>query len=255
MNPGPVQPVAVLGVQVSRIDWPGLVQAVGSAIETEGSLTLAYANVHVLNLAQTDPVLRAFLNAADHCYCDGSGVRLGARMLGGSLPARMTGADWIWDLAQQAEQRGWRLAWVGGRPGVSQAAADTLTASHPGLVVHCEHGYHPKSGPENQALIGRLRAFAPDILLVGMGSPTQEHWVAAHRAALDLPVVWCLGATADFVAGSVPRPGPAWLLRHAEWLSRLWAEPRRLGRRYLVGNPMFLARVLRQRLGAQPPSR
>ena len=80
-----------------------------------------------------------------------------------------------------------------------------------------------------------------------MGTPTQEHWVQEHRGALKAPVVWCLGATADFVSGQTSR-GPQWLHDNAEWLARLLTEPGRLWRRYLLGNPLYLARVLRQRL-------
>jgi exopolysaccharide biosynthesis WecB/TagA/CpsF family protein len=80
-----------------------------------------------------------------------------------------------------------------------------------------------------------------------MGTPEQESWVAQRRAQLDAPVVWCLGATADYLAGRVPR-GPAWLTDRAEWLARLAAQPGRLWRRYLVGNTIFMARVIRSRL-------
>jgi exopolysaccharide biosynthesis WecB/TagA/CpsF family protein len=85
-------------------------------------------------------------------------------------------------------------------------------------------------------------------VLVGMGTPVQELWTARHRARIAAPVVWCLGATADFVAGVQAR-GPALLTDHGlEWLARLLGDPRRLFGRYVVGNPLFLARVLRARL-------
>ena len=80
-----------------------------------------------------------------------------------------------------------------------------------------------------------------------MGTPEQEMWVQQRRSDLDVPLVWCVGATADILAGTEPR-GPSWLVQHAEWLARLKANPKKMWRRYLVGNPLFLARVLRQRL-------
>jgi len=83
--------------------------------------------------------------------------------------------------------------------------------------------------------------------LVGMGTPEQERWVQQRREAIQAPVVWCIGATADVISGKNPR-GPAWLVEHAEWLARLSIEPTRLSRRYLIGNPAFLMRALKQRV-------
>lgn len=244
--------IDVLGVGVDRCDLRGLLDAVGRLVDARGKATVAYANVHVLNTSASDPALRAFLNGVDVCYCDGSGVVLGAKVLGEVLPERMTGADWIWDLAQEAEGR-WRLHWLGSEPGVTEAAAAKLKERCPRLEVTTDHGYHAKEGPENDATIARINAAKPDIVLVGMGTPVQEAWVAANRAAIDAPVVWVLGATADFVSGKVSR-GPAVLYNNQEWLARLITEPRRLWRRYLLGNTVFLGRVLAQRLTGHRPA-
>jgi N-acetylglucosaminyldiphosphoundecaprenol N-acetyl-beta-D-mannosaminyltransferase len=209
-----------------------------------------YANVHVLNTAWTDPELHAILNQADLIYCDGAGVVLGARLLGHRLPGRMTGADWIDPLCQACAKDGVPLYFVGGRPGIAVRAAQTLSARHPGLrVVGAHHGYLADADV-CRAAIAAVNAARPDILLVGMGTPTQERWIAAHRQELDVPVVWAVGALFDFVAGVQPR-GPRWMLDNGlEWLYRLGSDPRRLWRRYVIGNPLFLARVLRQRFAA-----
>lgn len=224
------------------LDRPGLLGEVERRIATAQPTTVAYLNVHVVNTAARDEALTAFLRSVDLCYADGAGIVLGARILGHRLPERMTGADWIWDLASAAEGR-WRIAWIGGEPGVAEQAAEELRRAHPGLKLFAEHGFHDDS----RALCARVNAFRPDIVLVGMGTPVQERWVQTWRGHLDAPVVWCLGATADFVSGKVDR-GPAWLHDNQEWLARLLTEPGRLWKRYLLGNPLFLARVLRQRL-------
>lgn len=237
--------VEVLGVGVHTLTWAELAHHVGSLVERGGKHTICYANAHVLNLAYRDAELQRFLNEADVCYCDGNGVRHAARLMGGEIPERMTGADWVHDLARRAEGR-WRLAWVGGQPGVARAAAEALLHEHPDLQITTDHGFH--TGSAEAACIEGINAFGADIVLVGMGTPTQERWVARNRHAIDAPVVWCLGATADFVAGAISRPGPDWLVQRHEWLSRLLADPRRLWRRYLVGNTLFVERVLRQRI-------
>ncbi len=237
--------VDVLGVGVDPVDKDALFDTVAAFVARGAPTTVAYANVHVVNVAATDTALRAFLSAADLVYCDGAGVRLGARLLGADLPPRMTGADWIWDLAARAAREEWRVFWLGGEPGVTARAAERLRERHPSLVAESDHGFHDDPAP----LLARIRAFRPHILLVGMGTPLQERWVARHRASLpDVPVVWVLGATADFVSGKVSR-GPRVLYDNAEWLSRLLVDPRRLWRRYLLGNTRFLVRVARARGG------
>lgn len=237
--------VSVLGVGVDRVPAGGLIDAAERLISL-GPATVAYANAHVLNTAYRDTGLADFLNQADLIYCDGSGVRLATALLGDPIPARMTGADWIWDLAAAAEGR-WKIYWLGGEPGVSAQAVARLCERHPKLDIQSDHGFHSRTGPPDAACIRRINSFSPDVLLVGMGTPEQEMWVQQRRSDLDVPLVWCVGATADVLAGTEPR-GPSWLVQHAEWLARLKANPKKMWRRYLVGNPLFLARVLRQRL-------
>ncbi len=240
--------VRLLGLPLDVLDRVGLIDAVAalSSDPPPGGATVAYLNIHVANEAARHPALQRFLQGAELCYCDGEGVRLGARLLGHRLPARMTGADWIHDLAARAAADGWRIAWIGGAPGVTAAAAATLQRQNPGLSVHTEHGFHDKDGPANDALIDRVNAADPRIVLVGMGTPLQEQWVAQNRARLRAPVVWVLGATADFLSGAVPR-GPAFLYNRQEWLARLLTDPRRLWRRYLVGNTLFMGRIVLSR--------
>lgn len=239
----------VLGVDVDGISLSELLDRVADAISARRRLLVTYANVHVLNQAADDDALRGFLERADIVFCDGNGVRLGARLLGQELAHRMTGADWIWDLAARAEGR-WRIYWIGGEPGVTEAAARALVERFPGLQVASDHGFRARQGPEDDESIARINAFEPDILLVGMGTPEQERWVEARQHRVRAPVIWCLGATADFISGRVRR-GPRWLTDRAEWLDRLWTDPRRLWRRFLIGNTRFVARVLVERARAR----
>jgi N-acetylglucosaminyldiphosphoundecaprenol N-acetyl-beta-D-mannosaminyltransferase len=112
---------------------------------------------------------------------------------------------------------------------------------YPGLhIAGTRHGY--EAGTDAVEEINRAAA---DILLVGMGTPTQEKWIADYQDQLDVPVIWAVGALFDFVSGRIPR-GPHWMTEHGlEWLCRLAAEPAKLWRRYLIGNPLFLWRVIR----------
>lgn len=232
--------VRFLGVRIDRVRLPDLLDRVVNAARSNRPTTLLYVNVHCMNVAADNARYRDILERADTVYCDGTGVRLGARMLGLDIPERMTGADWIHDLCRQAIAEGLTLYFLGGEPGVAEDAAVTLRARYPGLrVVGAAPGYGV--GP---AVVGAINAAGPHILLVGMGTPRQEVWIDENRAELDVPVVWAVGALFEFVAGRIPR-GPAWMTEHGlEWLCRMAAEPRKLWKRYLFGNPRFLWRVL-----------
>lgn len=241
--------VEILGVRVDPVRWVELRERVVKAAQSPGSLTVMYANIHVINTANGAPALRDALRSADIVYCDGEGVRIAARIQARRLPERMTGADFVFDLARRlAEVRG-RVFWLGGAPGTAATAMLRLTQRYPGFtVVGTHHGFFAKHGVENSHVIDAINSARPDILFVGMGTPVQEEWVARHRSELRVPAVWCIGATADFVAGAQPR-GPALLTQNGfEWLARLWSDPRRLFRRYVIGNPLFMARVVRARL-------
>ncbi len=242
-------PVNVLGVTVDRLTPETLIEQVLALKPGDKAITVMYANIHVLNTSRNDRDLRSILNRADIVYCDGSGVRLGAWLLGHRLPPRMTGADWMQQLCTAAAGRGTSLYLLGSRPGVSEAAAGVLQAQCQGLkIVGTHHGY-VQDPAISAAAITSINAARPHILFVGMGTPIQERWISEHRHELEVPVVWAVGALFDFIAG-IQRRAPRWMLDHdLEWLHRFWVEPRRMWRRYVVGNPLFVWRVMMQRLG------
>ncbi len=242
MSSSKPQRVELLGVPVDVLTRAQLVDRVAALIAADDAATVSYVNMHVLDQVGAHPDLLDFFRSLDLNYCDGKGVVLAARVQGDHLPERMTGADWIWDLAAAAEGR-WRVCWIGSEPGVTAEAAAVLQARHPGLEIVPHHGFHAKDGPDNDAFIQRVNEADADIVLVGMGTPIQERWVHANRAAMNAPVVWCLGATADFISGRVDR-GPQWLYERQEWLARLWVDPKRLWQRYLLGNARVMGRVL-----------
>jgi N-acetylglucosaminyldiphosphoundecaprenol N-acetyl-beta-D-mannosaminyltransferase len=244
-----VTAVNVLGVPVMPFRWPELRDEVIERIRSGRRTTVMYANIHVVNTAQTVPELRTALSEADLLYCDGEGIRLAARLLGEALPERVTGAEFIWDLARRLGEEDMSLYWVGGSPGTAARALEVLHERHPALrVAGSQHGFFAKAGPESERVIEQINEAAPALVMIGMGTPIQELWVRRYRDRINAPVVWCIGATADFVTGVQTR-GPALLTQHGfEWLARLAYEPRRMFRRYVIGNPLFAARIVRARL-------
>jgi N-acetylglucosaminyldiphosphoundecaprenol N-acetyl-beta-D-mannosaminyltransferase len=215
--------------------------------DERGARRVMYVNAHVLNQSQERPELRGALASADLVYCDGYGVRLAAKALDVEIPHRMTGADWIWGLASLCEANGQSVYLLGSEPGVTADAADRLQKWYPNLrVAGTHHGYFELGSAHDERVIEDINEKRPDIVLVGMGSPKQELWVQRNADRLDCDVLWTVGALFDYVSGRVPR-APAWLADNGlEWIFRFAIEPQRMWRRYLVGNPMFVGRVITQ---------
>lgn len=236
--------VHFMGTRIETLRLSDLLLVVDEAVRESARISVMYVNIHTVNLAYRHMYFSELLRGADIVYCDGTGVRLGARLLGLEIPERMTGADWIHDLCRMAVRENLSLFFMGSAAGVAGHAAVALQVRYPGLrVVGWSSGFGLSEGT-----VRRINDCRPDILLVGMGSPRQERWIAENRDRLDVPVVWAVGALFDFVSGRIPR-GPRWMTNHGlEWMCRLAAEPEKLWRRYLIGNPLFLYRVLRSRI-------
>lgn len=245
----PVQDV--LGVPVDALTSSQLLTELAQRIDNRERGQVLHVNVHGMNFARDLPWFREALCRADLVFCDGTGVMLGARILGRRIPQRITGADWMWDLAASAADQGWRLFLLGGREGVAERAAGRLRGRFEGLqIVGTHHGYfdHTRGSEESGAVVARINAAAPDILVVGFGMPLQERWLTENWDELDVCIGLTGGAVFDYVAGDLLRAPPWMRSIGLEWLGRLLIEPRRLWKRYLVGNPRFMLRVLRRRL-------
>ena len=244
--------VELLGTPLSLCDKAGLLAVINHAVTGKHKLTVLSGNIYAYNLAYDRPWLRAFFNQADIVRLDGEGVRWGARLLGHQTPLRMTWADFAWDLADLAARNGHTLFLLGGKPGIAEKAATKLLNQYPDLrILGTHHGYFDKTlnSTENQAIIQAIAEAAPDILIVGFGMPLQERWLSKTRDLLAATVVLTGGAVFDYISGELRR-GPQWMNDHGlEWLARLLIEPRRLWKRYIIGNPLFMWRVLKQKFG------
>jgi N-acetylglucosaminyldiphosphoundecaprenol N-acetyl-beta-D-mannosaminyltransferase len=241
-------PSTIFGIGIETSPPADLLRRILGFAERGEHRRVAYVNAHVLNQSFGDDTLRSALQRADLVYCDGYGVRLAAKAIGLPVPHRMTGADWIWGVAALCQATGRSIYLLGSDPGASQEAAACLKRWYPSLDVRgAHHGYFDIGTPHSERVIEHIAEQKPDVLLVGMGTPLQEHWVDHYFDRLDAHVVWSVGALFDYVSGRVPR-APHWMADHGlEWIFRLALEPRRMWRRYLLGNPVFLWRVWKAR--------
>jgi N-acetylglucosaminyldiphosphoundecaprenol N-acetyl-beta-D-mannosaminyltransferase len=243
--------VNVLGVGIDPVDVAELHSKILGAVREGRHELVLHVNAHGLNLCYRDSALRYFFNTASLVFCDGAGVMLAARILGKRLPERITYADWTWRLADFAERENLSVFFLGARPGVAERAAARLLVRHPNLkIVGVHHGYFDRAtgALENEAVLRKINAARPDMLLLGFGMPLQERWLMQNWNRIDARIALTGGAAFDYISGELRR-GPRFLTDNGfEWLARLLIEPRRLWRRYVVGNPLFLLRVLKQRL-------
>jgi len=205
---------------------------------------VTFCNAHTVNLAARDD---DFVNALESflTFNDGIGVDLASRILYGQpFPCNLAGTDFVPALLDRAAP-GLRIFLLGSAAGVAEKAGYNLQKRFPGhAVVGTHDGFF--SAAEAKGVVAKVRASSPDLVLVGMGQPRQELWSLEHLGEVPAVTI-CVGALLDFTAGRVRR-APRWIRAvRLEWLYRLALEPRRLGRRYLVGNVVFLARVVRDR--------
>lgn len=233
----------ILGVRVDALTLAGLLSRVVTLARSSGPHLVCYVNADCLNLAARDRRYRAILQGAEVVYADGMGVVWASRLTERPLPERITLGECLPDLCRIAEAEGLRLFFLGGLPGVARRAAARLRREFPRLaIVGTHHGYSA-SAEEDEAVLAQIRAARPHLVLVGLGAPRQEKWMWQHREDLDVPVLWGVGGLFDYYAGRVPR-APVWVGRAGfEWLFRLWLEPGRLWRRYVLGNAYFILRA------------
>lgn len=208
----------------------------------------AFLNAHCVNVMSRDAAYRADIERATRVFCDGAGVRLAARAAGIRLRGNVNGTDLLPHLCREAARRRETLFLLGGAEGVAAEAARRLEAEYPELVVAgTHHGYLADRTVEDAA-IAAIAGSGASILLVGMGVPRQERWIARNRHRLAPTVVAGVGGLFDYYSGRIAR-APLPLRRLGlEWAWRMAQEPRRLAGRYLVGNATFLVRLAVLRL-------
>lgn len=208
---------------------------------------VAFVHAHCLNVSVRDAGLREALTTADVIYADGIGMAMAARLQGERLHYNVNGTDLFPLLCAHAAAAGVPLALLGAAPGVAEACREVLEARYPGLrVAWCHHGYLGASDDpalSDAAIIEEINRSRAGILLVAMGVPLQERWLLKNANALEVPVVMGVGALFDFVADRIPRAPALFRKLRLEWLFRLMVEPRRMFGRYVLGNPLFLARA------------
>jgi N-acetylglucosaminyldiphosphoundecaprenol N-acetyl-beta-D-mannosaminyltransferase len=247
--PSDVPKLDVVGVPLAVTDYEQAMEVMDGMIERGERGYLTAAAVHVVMVARHDPETRRALAEASLVLPDGRPLMWALNLLGAGLRDRVYGPELTVRYCQRAAESGHRLWLYGGATPEDLAdLARVLGERYPGIVVAGSWSppHRPLTDGERRELAERINADRADVVLVGVGAPKQEKWMARMRPLLDAPVLAGVGAAFDFISGR-KRQAPAWMQRRGlEWLFRLSQDPVRLLPRYLRYNPAFVAAFARQ---------
>jgi N-acetylglucosaminyldiphosphoundecaprenol N-acetyl-beta-D-mannosaminyltransferase len=247
----PNRTVHLLGRRLTMMTVPAIVDSISQAIAQDRKITIGHYNVHGFNLSMQLPWFHSFLQAADISHCDGMGIIKALSFLGLDLPQqyRVSYSLLMPALLQECDRQGLKMFLLGAKPQYLSAALSNLRKQYPNAQFAGQHGYFPRHDPQaNGQVIDAINAAQPDILLVGMGMPIQEEWVLHHREQINVNAILVGGAIIDRLAGEVSDCPSLLSNMGVEWAYRLMREPRRLGARYLLGNPAFVCQILLAKL-------
>lgn len=240
--------IAILGIPFDNITTARTIRTIEEMVSSGRPHYLATANVDFLVQARNDIELRRILLDAHLVLCDGTPLVWASRLLGNPLPERVAGSDLVPLLLHIAEQKNYRVFFLGATEESAAAAVENLKKKHPNLQVAGRLSPPFKSLLEmdHEEIRQKIRAAKPDLLFVSFGCPKQEKWISMHYRSLGVPVCVGVGATIDFLAGKVRR-APKWMQKTGtEWIFRVAQEPRRLLRRYLTGLWWFGGAIAQQ---------
>ena len=232
----------LLGVRVHAINMNSAISQIAAWIAHRDRHYVCVTGVHGIMESRRDPSLRRIHNQAGLVTPDGMPLVWFGRLRGFSQMRRVYGPDLLLAACERSISTGWSHYFYGGGPGVAEKLAERLSARYPGLkVAGCSTPpFRALTSEEDAAAIAQINASGADLLWIGLSTPKQERWMAAHLNRVTVPVMLGVGAAFDFHAGLKPQ-APRWMQRPGlEWLFRLASEPRRLWKRYLINNPAFL---------------
>jgi N-acetylglucosaminyldiphosphoundecaprenol N-acetyl-beta-D-mannosaminyltransferase len=243
--------INVLGVGISAITPDRALESIAGWVESGERHYVCVCAVHTVMECQRDPELRRMINRASLAVPDGMPLVWISRLKGQPQVRRVYGPDLMLSFCELAARRGYTNYLLGGVVGQPEILGQRLLERFPNLLIAggAPTPARPLSPVDNDEIIEAINRVGPDVVWVGMGTGYQERWIAQNRHRLRAPVLIGVGAAFDMHSKRV-RQAPAWMQRTGlEWFFRLLQEPLRLWRRYLLGNPLFVYRLLVQQMG------
>jgi len=245
-NTRPRDSIGILGVRILAVSFATACRELVKACAGPRCMKVYLPNAATLNISCEDVLYRQVLNAGDYVLRDGIGLQIAAWLQRKRFPENLVGTDFVPMLCGELGKRGMSVYLLGGRPGIAERAAMKLTALCPGLqIAGCHDGYFDKENCDD--VVAEINKTSPDLLLVAFGNPLQERWISHHAPQLNVGVAIGVGGFFDHLAGELTR-APLWMRNCGlEWLHILLGQPQKW-RRYILGNPLFLKRIIAERL-------
>jgi N-acetylglucosaminyldiphosphoundecaprenol N-acetyl-beta-D-mannosaminyltransferase len=237
--------VTVLGCPITKLGLDDFVRFTEQFIMSGRPHYIAVVNVAKVIKMRSDNGLKESVLSADLIGADGVPLVWASRLLGDPLPGRVNGTDLMYRLLEESHKKRYRIFFFGAREEVLQRVLEVVRTEYPGVIVAgFQHGYF--SSAEESAIAKKIHASSADVLFIAFDTPKKELWVKQYLTAMGVPVVHGVGGSFDVLAGLIPR-APSWMQRNGlEWLFRLLQEPRRMWRRYLVTNTLFIFLLLKE---------
>lgn len=242
----------ILGLRFNALNFSDTLSLLETWMDARSKARqIVLANAYTVTFCRQDPALQAQINTADMILADGMSIVWGGRLLGIKIPERIAGPDLMEKLCALAEKQGRSIFLMGSSPENLEQLQRVLLAKWPLLRIA---GLHSPSMSERfderetLEILKHLEAANPDILFVGVSAPKQEIWIAENLHRLPSTLNIGVGAAFDFMSGRIPRAPERLRATGFEWLYRLWHEPRRLWKRYLLGNTIFLSALTYARI-------
>ena len=209
--------------------------------------SISYVNAYCVNLLEKDERYRYILNWMNLVYPDGIGVVWAGKFLEGKNLKKITGREWIYDFCAMCAHENLSISILAGEKGIAEEASKKLQRLNPDIkITGVYDGFFVKNTSDE--ILNQIQFTKPDILFVGMGVPYQEKWVYDNWDRIGATVVWSVGALFDYVAGK-EAPVPKWMNAIGlEWLWRLFLDPKGKWKRYIIGVPVFIYRILKQKV-------
>ena len=236
--------VSILGLPIQNVTMEEAVNDVYGFFGARESKIVVTPNAEILQMYQQEPTVQEALKHADYLVPDGVGVVLAARRLGTPLKEKVAGVELAAHLLERSAKEGKRVYFLGAKPGVAQTAKERVEQQLPGIqIVGQRDGYFK---PEDEAaIVEEINRLDVDMLMVCLGAPKQELWMAAHKEELKVGAMLGLGGTLDVMAGTVKR-APRWMINlRLEWLYRVAKEPKRIAR--IASLPLFLLGIKKEK--------
>ena len=237
----------LLGLDIDNITMEEAVTMMQSDLGRKKQCSIFFVNPDCLNKTISDEEYRSVLKSSDHIFPDGVGLIVAGKLLQSPLRENINGTDMLPFLCRMAAEAGHSIFLLGGKPGIAEQASAAIHRDFGVRIAGTADGYFNRE-TENERIIHTINSSGAQILLVAFGAPLQEKWISRYRHQLRPGILMGVGGLFDFYSGNIRR-APRWIREIGfEWVYRILQEPARMWRRYVIGNPLFLYRVMKWKL-------